>query len=337
MSIALATFEPFSSARVAPILLSLVCSLLALPARAEGDASSRAQAVQLFDEAEALFARGEVGKACPKYAESYRLDPQLGALIYLADCYEKNGQVASAWGSFREAEELAKKRQDPRGEHAQERAAALEPQLSYLVIEVPVSMRVPGLQVLRDGAPVVEVVWGSRSAIDAGPHRIEARATGYLPWQQSVVVAKGPGAQHVSVPPLRPDNSALAAKKTMTAGGARRVAALAVGGLGIVGVGVGGFFGLSAQSTLSDSVSQCNDQNFCTDRGVALRKSAGNKALVATVASGLGAGALVAAAVLWFTAPRPEVESVGRGAAQQAAWRLAPQRDAWGLEVSRAF
>jgi hypothetical protein len=52
--------------------------------------AARPRTVQLFDEAERLVASGKYADACPKYAESNRLDPQLGVLMYLADCYEEN-------------------------------------------------------------------------------------------------------------------------------------------------------------------------------------------------------------------------------------------------------
>lgn len=323
--------------RLLVLVVLAAFSLLPLDARADGDANARALAVQLFDEAEAMVARGEIAKACPKYAESYRLDPQLGALVYLAECYEKNGQRASAWGSYREAEELARKRGDARAEYAAQRAAALEPQLSYLVIEVPASARVVGLKVFRDDAPVAEVVWGARAAIDPGPHRVEARAEGRLPWRQSVVVAAGPGSIRIEVPLLKDDLSTVAAK-TETAGSSRRIAALAVGGLGVVGLGIGGFFGLSAESTLSDSEAECSARDICTARGVRLRNSASDKAVVATVATAVGAGALVTAAVLWFTAPKPERDLArDRPRPHHSAWAVAPARDGWGLEVNHAF
>lgn len=312
------------------------------PASAQSDAGSRALAVQLFDEAEALFAKEQLAQACPKYAESYRLDPQLGVLVYLAECYEKNGQVASAWGSFREAEEIARKRGDARGEHARERARALEPRLSYLTIEVPEPVRVPGLEVLRGGVPVAPVLWSARAAVDAGTHQVEVRASGYKPWQGSVVVAAEGGSATLRVPKLDPlpagaSAPAGAADAPAARGTSRRIAAIAVGGLGLVGVGVGGFFGLSAQSSLSEAKGLCNENDYCTPRGDTLRSSAKSKALVATVATGVGAAALVTAAVLWFTAPKPDASIAGNPARRRQAWVVAPTPGAWGMEVSHAF
>ena len=317
-------------------------SLAAPRAHAEADASSRAMAVQLFDEAEALFAKQQLAAACPKYAESYKLDPQLGALIYLAECYEKNKQLASAWGSYREAVELAQKRGDPRGVHAQERARALEPRLDHLLIQVPGAARVPGLEVSRDGLPINEALWGSAIAIDPGTHHLEAHAAGYKPWQADVDVLGETQTQTVSIPALEAEpvsvntSAAPAAASTASPGGSQRIAAIALGGVGIVGLGVGGFFGLSAQSSNSDSKDYCNESNYCTLHGRDLRDSAKSKALVATVATGVGVAALATAAVLWFTAPSSEAPA-NAARPTRKSWALAPKSDAWGLEMSGAF
>jgi hypothetical protein len=318
----------------------MVSTLAAGSATAQADANARALAVQLFDEAEALFSKGKVADACPKYAESYRLDPQIGVLVYLAECYEKNGQLASAWGSFREAEEMARRRGDPRADNARKQAAALEPRLSFLVVTVPKSSRVPGLEVLRGGAPIPEVVWGSRAALDPGRYRIEARAPGYRAWQTEIVVEEGGEPAALEVPPLVAEpklrKSAAAGGSTEAGSGAssQRIAAIAVGGLGLVGVGVGGFFGLSAQSALSDSEPLCNDANYCTSRGDELRTSAKSKALVSTIATSVGAGALVTAAVLWFTAPTAQEARAARAGAH---WAVAPHHQGWGMELTGAF
>jgi len=120
-----------------------------------------------------------------------------------------------------------------------------------------------------------------------------------------------------------------------SAGNSQHIAALAIGGVGIVGLGVAGFFGLSAQASNSDSKDLCNDANYCTLHGRDLRDSAKSKALVATVATGVGVAALATAAVLWFTAPTGETASSARPARQK--WAFSPKSDAWGLEMSGAF
>jgi hypothetical protein len=322
----------------------VLCSLTAA-AQAQGDANSRALAVQLFDEAESLFASGKTAEACPKYAESYRLDPQLGVLIYLAECYEKDSKLASAWGSFREAAEVAQKRGDQRGAHATERARALEPRLSYVVIQVPEAARAPGLEVLRDGAVVAPVLWGSRAAIDTGTHRIEARAPGHKAWQVELVIAKDGSTETVSVPALAAEagkdggSAGSASTSSASPGTSQRIAAIAVGGLGLAAVGVGGFFGLSAQSSFSDSKDDCGETDYCTGRGKELRDSAQSKALVATIATGVGVAALATAGVLWFTAPKGNKSPADKAhsAARRRVVSVGPTSNAWGLEVSGAF
>lgn len=331
--------------------LRVVCAVALLltqtPAsvRAQSDAPSRALAVQLFDEAEALAQQAKTSEACPKYAESYRLDPQLGVLIYLAECYEKNGQLASAWGGYRQAEEIALKRGDARAENARERALALAPRLSYVTVRVP-EPRVPGLEISRDGQAIAPVLWGSRAAIDPGTHHFEARAPGYKTWHQELVVAEGAGSGTIDVPKLTAEAGASgptgaanvgSSSAASNRGSSQRIAAIAVGGLGLAGIGVGGFLGLSAQATLSDAKRLCNDDDFCTPRGAELRDSAQSKALVATIATGVGVAALVGAGVLWFTAPRADRVARSSGSKRASAWSVTPTSQGWGIEMSHAF
>jgi len=102
--------------RIAAAVLVALAALLRVNGAVAQDAApaARAQAVELFDAAAALAEKGRYADACPKYAESYRLDPQLGAVLHLADCLEHNGELASAYAAFREASELAAKKGDPR-------------------------------------------------------------------------------------------------------------------------------------------------------------------------------------------------------------------------------
>src|SRR6187431_1585248 len=117
------------SARRAMALAALLAvASLAPPALARDADAAAAEA--LFDEARRLLASGDVKAACPKFAESYRLDPALGALLNLAACHEKEGRVATAWSEYRDAAAQAlKARDDKRAAYAKKQAATLEPRL----------------------------------------------------------------------------------------------------------------------------------------------------------------------------------------------------------------
>jgi hypothetical protein len=310
--------------RNSPLLLALAwfSASLSLTPRAHAQSSdeSKAQAVQLFDDAERLVAAGDYPAACPKYAESNRLDPQLGVLLYLADCYEKNGQLASAWGSFRAASEIAEKRGDTRASVAKSRAQALVTRVNHLTIQVPEAARVPGLVVSRDGTPVTEALFGSAVAVDPGEHVIRAEAPGYQSRESKLDVAGEGNDAEFTLTPLSRAETAPASLSTTeppaapsNAGSSQRIAAIAVGGIGLIGLGVGGFFGLSAQSAQSDSNPLCNERNVCTKEGDELRDKAKSRALVATIATSAGGAALVGAAILWFTAPSANGSHAAKG------------------------
>jgi hypothetical protein len=333
--------------RLPTLSFVLVAALVFTPEVARAQAASdetKAQAVQLFDEAEQHAAAGRFAEACPNYADSYRLDPQLGVLLYLAECYEKNGQLASAWGSFRAAIEIADQRRDARAEVARARVSALAPRLSRLAVKVPAAARVPGLVVTRDGAKLPESMFGSAVAVDSGTHRVTAEAPGYEPWSADFDVA-GEGAEtKAEVPTLKrsatppptatPAGSAVSTPAESSDGSGQRIAAIGLGGLGLVGIGIGGFFGLSAQSSYSDSKDLCSEKNICTADGTKLRNTAKSRALVATVATGVGAAALAAAGVLWFTAPFGS-DRASAGAPPRIGVRLSS--DGAGFEAVSSF
>ena len=144
---------------------------------------NKTMAEALFREGKRLMDEGRYPDACPKLAESYRLDPATGALLATALCYERAGRLASAWAAYTEAAARAKQEGSvDREEIARAKATDLEPKLAKLVIELEPGASVPGLSVSRDGVAVGEGVYGMALPVDPGPHVVEAQAPGRKPF-----------------------------------------------------------------------------------------------------------------------------------------------------------
>ena len=86
--------------------------------------------------------------------------------------------------------------------------------------------------------------------------------------------------------------------------GTQKILALALGGVGVVGLGVGTAIGVVALSNRGSAATACPN-NVCGTLAEANKfASANSTGNVATVALLVGGAAVVGGAVLWFTAPR---------------------------------
>ncbi len=285
---------------------------------ADDQANVAAQA--LFDEAKQLIKKGDWAAACPKLAESERLDPGVGTLLNLAECYDHVGKTARAWATFREAEAMAlHQNQQPRAQYAQSRAVALEGKLVRITIEVPEQARVPGLRVTRDEDPVNEPLWGTAVPVDPGEHVVVASAPGYKTFSTHVLVSRDPVVVRLTpleaepappTPPpppvepsppittpvisLGPTLQGEANKPATTAtpsGSGLRTAGFVVGGVGVASVGVMSLFGvLAIDRDNASRAAGCNSNTCPTPGALDLTRQAESFALVANVA-------LIAAAV----------------------------------------
>lgn len=296
--------------RIAPGLLVMGVVTIGARGRADSGETNRMTAETLFVEAKKLMEGGDFARACPKFADSQRLDPGVGALLNLALCYERWGKVASAWSTYREAASAARGAgQTERESVARQRAAGLEARLSRLTLTVPQQLTsAEGVEIRLDGAPIPQSLWGVAAPVDPGEHSIEVTAKGRKPWSTRVTVVP-PTNQSVSVPDLEaaPADTkipgAATADDTPPHKDIRRPVAIALGGLGVVGIAVGTVFGLSAKSTYHQADPECNANNVCSPQGTDLRNTAYGKATISTIAFGVGGAALASGVILWLTAP----------------------------------
>jgi hypothetical protein len=112
-----------------------------------------------------------------------------------------------------------------------------------------------------------------------------------------------------------------------------------VGGVGVVALGVGTFFGIDALSKTNDSTGapyNCTSDGACPDEsGVGLLEDARRSARTADLLIGAGIVAVGAGVALWFTAPRAPEEAAAPG----TATRLVPSVGAgsFGVVVSGGF
>jgi serine/threonine-protein kinase len=293
------------------------------PARAQG-APDKAAAEALFDEGKRLFFEKKFAEACPRFESSERIDPGIGTLLFLADCYEHVGRIASAWATFREAASMAKAvGQAERETVARERATRLEPRLFRLTIKVDAGPA--ALRVKRNDDDLKPEAWNVPLPIDPGPYIITAIAPGKKAWSTRIEIPVNAGGQTLLVPALEDESSAIKpaevpklpekpapppppppppASKPVT----MYVAGGLLVGAGVVAMGLSGVFANMAVEKNKSAKKYCSTM-LCTDMtGVNLSSEAGTFADAATgllVTGGVAAAAGVLVLILGGRASKP--------------------------------
>jgi len=301
-------------------LLSLALLAGAAPALAQGGSVAAAEA--FFREGRALFDAGKFAEACPKLAESHRLDPATGTLLALALCHEGEGKLATAWGEFADAEGRARREgRADREKVATEHATALQRRLSTLTVDVsPEAAAVSGLEVRVDGVVAGAASFGSAVPVDGGEHRVQVSAPGKAPWEGLVTVKPELDAVRVTVPPLvdappqtapvapvAQPSAAPAAPPPKKGGAWMSTTGLVVAGAGVVAVGVGSYLALDAKSDYDAADEQCNG-DVCPPVAFRATEDARSQGTIATVLFVVGGAAVATGAVLWFLAPSGKEE-----------------------------
>jgi len=290
---------------------SLGLALLLAPVRAGAQQGPGKNAETLFREGRQLMDAKDFATACPRFAESQKLEPAPGTLLNLADCYEKSGQTASAWTTINEAAKAATARNRADwASTATQRAAALEPRLATLAVTVGPPSDAPGLRVERDGVVVERSAWGTAVPVDPGPHVLGATATGRKPWSRRIEVAPAKNVL-VDLPvleafaPIAPPPPVGKKTEETSGGSGMRVAGYVATGLGVVGLAVGTVTGVEALGKRADAESKCvSYPSRCSSDASAANDDAKKLAALSTV-SLIAGGVLVASGVLLIlVAPR---------------------------------
>lgn len=290
---------------------TLACALAALSlalsatAYADGDAAA---AGALFTAGRDDVKAGRYEQACPKFAESYRLQPATGTLFNLADCEEHVGRIASAWQHFREAADKMAA-DDERLPIAKQRIAELEPKLPKLTLRLAAGAPA-GTIVARDGVELGRASLGLALPADPGKHDIAVSAPGHETKHYAVELAPaavedlevGPGPAVAAPPkpvpppaakPTTPESTPV----TTSTGSGRRTIGWALVGLGGAGVAAGAITGALAHGKKTTADDHCPGK-VCDPTGSDAVDAGKSLATVSTIGWIGGAAALAVGTTL---------------------------------------
>jgi len=297
-----------SSAGVAAVVLAWSLGASAQTQQPQDNANYQAIAAAktLFDQAQAQMTQKNYAAACASFKASNEAVARVGTLLNLADCYEKAGKLASAWGAYFDAINLGRRQGRPEYEEfAQKKKDELEPKLLKMTIDVPLDVRVDGMKITRDGVVVEAAAWGVPIAVDPGKHTIEVTAPHKLPFHTDVTVDDDHKTAAVKVEKLADapvawprSNQPEVIERVVTAPSpwtGLRVGGIVLGSAGIVSVVIGSVLGLVANDKYQGALkNQCGgDPNNCTALGASDGQAAHDLAAVST---GLFVGGLIAVA-----------------------------------------
>ena len=293
--------------------LVAVCVFFAASTAWADQSADQTLAQTLFDEAVKLMDKGQFADACPKLAESQRLDPGGGTLLNLGFCRQNEGKLASAWAAYNEAlSQAIKDGRKDRESTARVHVDELEGKYSKLAIDVSDAARkIDGLEIRIDGTSVRQAAWGVLAPIDKGTHGIIVSAPGKKSYSASIEVTADGTTQRVSIPAL--ENAPIPIERTRGSGTERVTSRgqLVVGwitaGVGVAALGVGIGAGIAALDAKSQADGMCKygpSATSCDQTGYDTNERAKTYAWLADFGIGVGAAAIIGGVALVLTSTK---------------------------------
>jgi len=270
-----------------------------------------------------LMQQHRYAEACPKLAESQRLQPGKGVLLRLGLCDEQLGKTATAWLAFREAATRAQQSGDEAlRQLATKRADAIAPRVPRVILVLPADTARAPLAVSLDGVALDRAALGVELPMDPGTHTVEASLSGRATFHKIFTLAERDGL--VSIPidlpagpeRRRPTPTPASVPSEDGTVGTERTMALVLGSVGLAGIVVGSAFGVAAMSRWNRARSECTGGTTgCSPDALSLQSSVNTDALWSTVGFVGGGVGLAGAVVLWWLASSgPTAAAPRRGA-----------------------
>jgi len=310
-------------AQVAWAVALAASALVAAPAAAQAQASGptvvgagsvegerESQRTQLYKQAVEAANAGRWGDAAATLRAVLAIRSSAKVRFTLGQAEEHVGRLSAAYDAYAQALTDAEAAGD------RDVAATAGGALRALTPRVPVvRVRVTGAG--ADGATATiddrSAPLGQPVRVDPGSHKVAVSAPGARPTESTIAIGES---QQLEVPvSLQPEVVAAAPSSSdslSTSSGARegggattwRTVGLVAASVGVVGLGVGAYFGLDAISKNNASNSSGCHGNMCTAGAFATREDARSSASASTVAF-IAGGLLAAGGVtLWLVAPR---------------------------------
>lgn len=302
-------------------LTLLVCCSFLLSTAVRAD-TREALGESLFLEGKRLFEAKRYDEACPKLAESQRVDPRTGTLLANAICHEKQGKLATARSEYSSVATRAHHEgNEARERHAREKATALGAMLSTLTL-TPASelTHEADFVVELDGTELGAASLGTPLPLDGGPHVVRVRIPGSAPHEMRFELATSNDRRDVTLHlPTRPaadptrvsgapgadaDDAPVAPTKRPSPALRRAgIALTAVGGAALI---ASAGWGVRARRRYADSRPGCQkDGPVCTDESSDIARDDAYVASRITNYTALAGGVtLVGGVVTWLLAAR---------------------------------
>lgn len=300
-------------------------------------ASEAATAESLYQEGRRLLAAGKYPEACAALEASHRIEPAVGALLNLGRCFELNGQPASSWSTFSEADALARKTSQPeRAALARQERDRIWPQVPRLLITVEALDA--ETRVFLDGDELTHGALGLPLAVDPGVHQVEVSHPRRLNVEKSFrIAAVGGEPTRLEISALQPQPLSTSEQPGAEAlkeesGQDHKWSALKWSGLGATILGLGGAgvaVGMAVRAQNMANQADCDELDRCTDQGLEDREDAQSVQSTARIV-GISFGALGAVGLtVFFLAPE--------SGASTTAIRLEPLPGGGRAHFSTAF